>query len=323
MNYTKLNFIKILIYGLIIILISQISALVDLFTHPDIAYFDKEHIIVGAVVGLFSLFIGIVIFLIIRKLENDDREREELIKELYQAKEKAEESDRLKSAFLANMSHEIRTPMNGILGFAELLENTDTTPEEKKRYLEIIRKSGNNLLNLINDIIDIAKIESGQIDLTLSATNISELLKEIFIFFKPETEKKGLQFSCDFEQMDENLVIETDRDKVYAVLINLIKNAIKYTDEGSVEFGYMVNNELITFFVNDTGIGIPKERQKDIFNRFVQVDNQNKKAAQGSGLGLAIASSYVNMLNGNIGVESNTDSGSKFYFSIPLKPPSA
>ncbi len=317
MNYTKLNLTKILIYGAIVVFMSQISALVDFFEHPDIPYFHREHIVVGAVVGGFSLFIGTIIFLIVRKLEKNDKEREELLKELYRAKEKAEESDRLKSAFLANMSHEIRTPMNGILGFTDLLENTNLSNEEKQKYLGIIKKSGNRLLSVINDIIDISKIESGQVDIKVSSTNINELLKEIYTFFKPEAEKKGLQFSYVFNLPDEKSVIETDRDKVFAVLTNLVKNAIKYTDEGTIGFGYKKKDKTIEFFVSDTGIGVPAERQNEIFERFVQADIEDKRALQGSGLGLAIAKSYVKILGGEIRVKSGAESGSEFYFTIP------
>ncbi len=318
MNYTKLNPIKILIYGAVVVFMSQISAIVDLFEHPDIPYFDREHIVVGAVAGTFTLFIGIIIFLIVRKLEKNDKEREELLEELYKAKEKAEESDRLKSAFLANMSHEIRTPMNGILGFTDLLENTNLNATEQQKYLDIIKKSGNRLLGVINDIIDISKIESGQIEVKISVTNINELLKEIYTFFKPEADLKGLQISYKNSLPNEESIVETDREKVFAVLTNLVKNALKYTDSGSIEFGYRRNNKEFEFYVTDTGIGIPPERQELIFERFIQADIEDKRALQGSGLGLAIAKSYIDILGGKIGVKSRTVPGSEFYFTIPL-----
>ena len=317
MNYTKLNGIKILIYGAIIIFMSQISALVDFFEHPDIPYFDREHIVVGAVAGIFTLFIGIVIFLIVRKLEKKEREQEELLKELYKAKEKAEESDRLKSAFLANMSHEIRTPMNGIMGFTDLLENSVLNAEDQKKYIEIIKKSGNRLLRVINDIIDISKIESGQINLRICTTDINELLDEIYTFFKPEAETKGLHFACLPDISGEPLLVETDREKLFAVLTNLVKNALKYTDRGSVGFGYRKKDKFLEFFVTDTGIGIPADRQNDIFERFIQADTNDKRAMQGSGLGLAIAKSYVKMMGGEIRLQSRLNKGSEFYFTIP------
>lgn len=317
MNYIKLNPAKILIYGAVIVFMSQINALVDLYEHPDIPYFDREHFVVGAVVGFFMLLIGIVTFLIIRKLEKKEKEQEELLKQLFKAKERAEESDCLKSAFLANMSHEIRTPMNGILGFADLLDSSDLDAEDKKRYLDIIKKSGNRLLSVINDIIDISKIESGQISINISTVDVYELLDEVYIFFKPEAENKGLQLSNLNGQADERLMIETDKEKVFATLMNLVKNALKYTDKGSIEFGCEQQEHFLKFFVNDTGIGVPADRQKDIFERFVQANTNDKKVTQGSGLGLAISKSYIKMLGGEIGVWSSDHTGSKFYFTIP------
>lgn len=254
-----------------------------------------------------------------KKLISSKEKLKEAISELQKAKIKAEESDQLKSAFLANMSHEIRTPMNGIMGFAELLKEADLSSEEQKNYIEIIEKSGTRLLNIINDIVDISKIEAGQMNAVFSATNIDELLQYIHTFFKPETQEKGVLLVLKTPSDGEETIIRTDREKLYAILINLVKNAIKFTIKGIIEFGYTEKDDHIEFFVKDTGIGIPKDRQNAIFERFIQADFNDKMARQGAGLGLSIAKAYVELLGGKIRVESEPEKGSMFYFTIPSK----
>ncbi len=246
----------------------------------------------------------------------------ELVKEktgLKIAKEKAEESDRLKSAFLANMSHEIRTPMNGILGFSELLKEPGLSGETQQEYISIIHKSGKRMLNIINDIVDISKIESGQMNLFISETNINEQIEFIYTFFKPEIEGKGMQFSNMSSLPAKECFIKTDREKVYAILTNLIKNAVKFTEKGSIEIGCNKKGKFLEFYVIDTGIGIPKDRQTAIFERFVQADIADKNAYQGAGLGLSISKAYVGMLGGEIWVESEAGKGSAFYFTLPYQ----
>lgn len=239
--------------------------------------------------------------------------------ELLKAKEKAEESDRLKSAFLANMSHEIRTPMNGILGFANLLKDPDLAGESQNEYIQIIQKSGVRMLNIINDIIDISKIEAGQIELSLSETNVNDQLKYIYTFFKPEVEQKGLQLLVHTELSNNEATIITDREKTYAVLTNLVKNAIKFTADGAIEFGYKHKNDTLEFYVKDSGTGIPKEQTDLIFERFRQGSESHNKNYEGSGLGLSISKAYIEMLGGKIWVESIHGEGSTFYFTLPYE----
>jgi signal transduction histidine kinase len=237
--------------------------------------------------------------------------------ELTKAKERAEESDRLKSAFLANMSHEIRTPMNGILGFTGLLAEPDLTGEKQQFYISIIEKSGRRMLNIINDIIDISKIESGLMTVNTSKSNINKQIEYIYTFFKPEVEEIGMELFVKNTLSDELAIVNTDREKVYAILINLVKNAIKFSKVGFIEFGYEKKGAWLEFYVKDTGIGIPKEKQKTIFDRFIQADSSTVKAFSGTGLGLSISKSYVEMLGGKIWVESTVGVGSTFYFNIP------
>jgi len=238
--------------------------------------------------------------------------------ELIKAKEKAEESDRLKSAFLANMSHEIRTPMNGILGFTQLLKRPNLSGNDKEKYIEIINKSGLRMLNIINDIIDLSKIESGTMDISISESNINEHISYIMNFFQPEIEDKGLKIISNIKLSNNETIIYTDKEKLYAILTNLVKNAIKYSKEGNIEIGYLKKETQFEFYVKDTGIGIAKERQNAIFERFIQADIDNYYKAQGAGLGLAISKAYVTMLGGKIWVESSEGKGSTFYFTIPI-----
>jgi len=215
------------------------------------------------------------------------------------------------------MSHEIRTPMNGILGFARLLQEPKLSGEEQQEYIRIIANSGVRMLNIINDIIDISKIESGQMKVGVQESNINEQIEYIYTFFKPEVERKGLQFSLRNSLSSKESIIKTDREKVFAILTNLVKNAIKFCDNGSIELGYVKKGSNLEFFVRDTGIGILQDRQQAIFERFIQADISDKRAFQGAGLGLTITKAYVEMLGGKIWLESEPGKGSTFYFTLP------
>jgi signal transduction histidine kinase/ActR/RegA family two-component response regulator len=259
----------------------------------------------------------------------DINERKKVEQDLIKAKEKAEESDRLKSAFLANMSHEIRTPMNGILGFTELLKKPELTGEKQQQYISMIEKGGVRMLNIINDIISISKVESGQMEVSISETNINEQIEYIYTFFKPEVQRKGMKLLWKNSLPAKEAIIKTDREKIYAILTNLVQNAIKYSDGGTIEFGYNLKtidestlksanvSAELEFYVKDTGIGIPHDKRIAIFERFVQADIGDKRAFQGAGLGLSISKAYVEMLGGRIWVESEEGKGSTFYFTIP------
>ncbi len=250
-------------------------------------------------------------------IDQDITEQKRFEQELIHAKEKAEESDRLKSAFLANMSHEIRTPMNGILGFSGLLKEPDLTGENQQKYIEIIEKSGARMLNIIQEIIDISKIESGQMEVNYKETNINKLIESIFNLLKLDADDKEINLSFKNSLPAKETIVRTDKEKLYSILTNLIKNAIKYTNIGSVEFGVKKSGNYLEFYVKDTGIGIPLEEQESIFERFVQADVADMHARQGAGLGLSIAKAFVALLGGKISVESELGKGSKFRFTIP------
>jgi len=258
-----------------------------------------------------------LIFAVSHDITNIKKKEEELIT----AKERAEESDRLKSAFLANMSHEIRTPMNGILGFANLLKEVDLKSEKQQEYITIIEKSGDRMLNIINEIMDISKIESGQMNIFITDVDINKCLEDSYLFFKHEAERKNIELKLTKVLNTSEIILKTDLDKLNSILFNLIKNAIKYTMQGTVEFGYGLNNSKneLEFFVKDTGIGIPKDRQLAIFERFIQADIEDKMAHQGAGLGLTISKAFVEMLGGGLWLESELNVGTTFYFTLPYK----
>lgn len=254
-----------------------------------------------------------------KEIEAQNIEYKHLNEELKIAKEKAEESDRLKSAFLANMSHEIRTPMNGIIGFSDLLDTPDLTAEKRRSYIQIIRNSNAQLLSIINDIIDISKIETGQINIYEESINIQALLNEIHEFFEPQAECKGLKISAINNLSENQQYIWGDPIKIRQILTNLINNALKFTDVGFIDFGVTKTNNLIQFFVKDTGSGIPKQDLDIIFERFRQAGTNNHFKHRGTGLGLAISKAYVELMSGNIWVDSNINEGSTFYFTVPDK----
>jgi PAS domain S-box-containing protein len=256
---------------------------------------------------------------LIISMAKDITERKSHEIELINAKEKAEKSDALKSAFLANMSHEIRTPMNGILGFADLLKEPELNNEKQQDYIRIIEDSGVRMLNIINDIIDVSKIEAGLMEVHIKESNINEQIEYINTFFKPEVEAKGMKLTFKTPLPLEEAFIKTDREKLFAILTNLVKNAIKYSDKGSIDFGYVKKKECIEFYVKDTGVGIEEDQQEAIFKHFVQEDISDKDARQGAGLGLSISKAYVEMLGGKLSVESKKGIGSTFYFTIPCK----
>lgn len=241
---------------------------------------------------------------------------------LQDAKSKAEESDRLKSLFLSNMSHEIRTPMNAIVGFAEMLQDTDLNRDQKNKFLDVIIKSGDNLLRLINDIIDISKIEAGQLKFDYSDCLVNEMISDLETYFKQEMvrlRKSHLNLFVQLGHPESDFTLYTDCFRLKQILNNLIGNAIKFTDEGFIEYGYNIKSGVIEFFVRDSGIGIAPDKQMLIFERFGQVQEAISRNLSGTGLGLTISKNLVEMLGGEIWVDSLPGEGSTFYFTLPLR----
>ncbi len=232
-------------------------------------------------------------------------------------RKKAEESDRLKTAFLHNISHEIRTPMNAIVGFTALLDEPELDSEERKQFVNIITQSTNQLLSIISDIVDISNIETNQVKLTFSKVEILPVIKSLFEKYSQLAEQRKILFAYNIENNNGNTEITTDKAKLVQVISNLLGNGFKYTIEGSIEFGYRSGNNGVEFFVKDTGIGIPADKQEKIFERFYQIDSQSSRNYGGAGLDLSICTAYIEMLGGKISLKSEPGKGSEFTFSHP------
>ena len=237
--------------------------------------------------------------------------------ELIASKERAEESDRLKTAFLHNVSHEIRTPMNAIIGFSSLLNDPELSAGERIQYTDIIFQSGNQLLSIINDIVDIASVESGQAKVNLTEFNLNAALRSLNEQFSIPAKNNRISLTLTTTLSDEESNIVTDNTKLVQILSNLINNSIKFTREGRIEFGYELKDTYLEFKVKDNGIGIPPEYQQRIFDRFYQVDSAVSRQYSGAGLGLSICKGYVELLGGTITLESESGKGTTFIFSIP------
>lgn len=252
------------------------------------------------------------------ELNESNEQIQTINQELVVAKNKAQESDRLKSAFLANISHEIRTPMNGIIGFAGLLSEPDVLPEKRGFYIDIINSSSHRLLKIVNDVLDISKIEAGLIDLHFSNTNLNKLFNELNLFYRPQAKTKKIELRVIQTLPDNEVWVKTDKTKLYQILDNLLNNAVKFTKSGSITLQYKKSHQGFLFEIEDTGIGIELAHQKNIFQRFYQGIDHTRYEFGGTGLGLSIAQALVDVMGGIIKVDSEIGKGSRLYFELPL-----
>ena len=248
---------------------------------------------------------------------NDMTEKKQMLDDLIAAKEKAEESDRLKSAFLANISHEIRTPLNCIIGFSDLLLDPKFDTDKKVEFAQMINSSGTNMLSMINDILDISKIEAGQLAIKKDVFSVNRLVSNVQKEYSYKAAEKGLTLGLDFLSPTKEIYINSDASKLKQILVNLVANAIKFSKDGHIEIGFKAKENVLEFHVKDAGIGIPKEYHEKIFDRFRQVESDYTREYGGNGLGLAISKSIVEMLGGKIWLDSEVGLGSVFYFTIP------
>jgi signal transduction histidine kinase len=261
-----------------------------------------------------------------QELRKHRQNLEELVKkrtqDLEEAKRKAEESDRLKSAFLANMSHEIRTPMNAIIGFSNILYEDNLTEEEQNELLTHINDNTHYLLKLIENIIDISKIETDEMEFKYKPVDLNNILDEIYADYKEFNDFKNQNLVLEVHKQhgDRNVFIKTDPWRLKQIIYNLIDNSIKFTNTGKIEFGYRIleikTKRTIEFYVKDTGIGISKDQQEHIYEVFRKIENNNADHSEGTGIGLSICKKLVEGLDGNLWVESLPGKGSTFYFTL-------
>jgi len=256
----------------------------------------------------------------LRQIEKRDEARNAVELKLQKAKEDAERADQLKTSFLTNMSHEIRTPMNAILGFTNLMLEEHLTPKQEEEYLKVINESGATLLNLVNDILDISKIESGELSIADGICDINALFSDLFVSFneiKSQKKKAHLELYINNPLNHKKILLKTDPFRLRQVLVNLLNNAIKFTDSGHIEYGLKENDDSLIFYVKDTGIGFDNSHINEIFKRFRKIDDEKTRLYRGAGLGLAISQDIVTLLGGKFHVESEPGEGSVFSFSLP------
>ncbi len=252
---------------------------------------------------------------------SDIAERKKMEDDLISAKEKAEESDRLKTAFLENLSHEIRTPLNGIIGFASLLKVSGISEDEKMSYIQVVEESGRHLLNIIDDLIEVSRIEANQVELHPEKFNLNALLDELLIFFNESIRFKEspVVLGLTKPRRDEQAWVNADKARLRQILYNLLSNAHKFTSMGRIDFGYEpVNGDKMLFYVKDTGIGISEKAREIVFERFRQADESTTRKYGGNGLGLTISRGLVEAMGGKIWLTSQENQGTEFYFEIPL-----
>ncbi len=317
----RFNFAESTFYFISILILYNVIAL---FKQNILAY-DTNSIEYGWYIGnnFFLSATGILSLIGTNHLDNYFNElrnkNKQLLSEqkaLEDAKNKAQESDKLKTAFLTNMSHEIRTPMNGIIGFSELFEDDESTDEDKAHYAKIVINSGKQLLRIVNDILDLSKIETNQVSIQKRTKDLRIGFNHTYELFNRICTNKGLELIAEFTA-DKACYVNTDHTRLFQVIHNLLENAIKFTSSGRIRFGFAAREEELFIFVQDSGIGIPEDYQNLIFERFRQIETSQTRKYSGTGLGLSISKQLIQLLGGELKLESKKNHGSTFYISLP------
>lgn len=318
----RINFANAVFITVATVLLYNITAFIfqDVYSH---SYGSKPWLIILNN-NYFLISAGFLAIIGAYLIEGQDKEikrvHDELVnekKELEGAKQKAEESDRLKSAFLANISHEIRTPLNAIIGFSDLLTDSYFSQEQISEFAKYVKQNGDALLSVIDDIMDISKIEAGQITIRKSRLSVDNLVTELHHEFLLKSNEKGIELKTNLADNNEEIFIESDGERIRQVLVNLLTNAIKFTEVGSVEIGVINEINSVRIYVSDTGIGILPEHHEHIFERFWQVDSSKVRKHGGNGLGLTISKNLAKILGGDLRLDSIEGVGSTFTLIIP------
>ncbi|MGD0582753.1 MAG: PAS domain S-box protein [Bacteroidales bacterium] len=299
---------------------NKIKANIKLTMKNSSAYFEAVHRLSNGSlrdVEIFASKVNIDDKNYLHSIIHDITDKKKILKDLIAAKEKAEESDMVKTAFLHNISHEIRTPMNAIVGFSSLLEGPGLSEKVRSQYINIISQSSNQLLSIITDIVDISNIETGHVKISADSIKINELIKKIHDQYRITSDEAKLTFRYVLPEKTSRLKIISDETKLVQIISNLLDNSFKFTNKGTIEFGYNVKGDFLEFFVIDTGAGIEKENVEKIFERFFQADSSSNQKTEGTGLGLSICKGYVELMGGKIWAESRYGKGSVFRFTIP------
>ena len=300
------------------------------------------YLLKGAIAGILLLLISSIVWQLVyrsrfrriyaeldikdKMLEDLNEKREQALSrirniesDLINIKETTRQTDKLKNEFISNISHEIRTPMNAIVGLTSFLNNPEITRAEAEDYIEAINSSCKQLLTVIDDIVDISKIESGQLIIMVEEVNLNDILRDLYSIYRDQGKLKNIDLGYSSGLTDDRSQIRTDGLRIRQVFRNLLNNAFKFTEAGNIEFGYFPDDGKITFYVKDDGIGIPPENQSLIFDRFWQAESSVSRSHEGLGLGLSISKKIVEKMGGTIRVESEPGRGSVFYFSLPLE----
>ncbi|MGM0598120.1 MAG: ATP-binding response regulator, partial [Myxococcota bacterium] len=275
---------------------------------------------------VISILISTGIILIepvFKSIKHNEDELQRKNNELKKAKKKAEEGDSLKSSFLANMSHEIRSPINGIMGFSQMLQRKEYPPEKRKKFYDIIHSNTKHLLNIINDLLDMSRIDANQLTLSYQNFDLNQIMQELYRSYEYKLKEKGkehIKLEMNHTLDDRSSYIHSDPNRFRQVMENLLSNAIKFTNGGIVEFGYKLQSEtILLFYVKDTGIGLSPDELEYIFDRFRQVEDSTHRVNEGTGLGLSISKNLVELLGGEMWIESTKGEGSTFYFNLPYE----